>query len=1101
MSDAGPDAKIACSPEDDYPNSAMIDGARRKRVRGLAVAPLLLALFGCARSDAPSPPEITGGVADLSGWDFATDGIVALDGNWEFLPEQFLQGAEFSGQRPLNVSVPGGWSGAVDESGGRPFADGCGSGTYRLRLQLPDDYGSVLALHLPRLYTASEVDIDGQLVQTFGVLSKTAEDAEPEPHANIIVFHPASSEVEIVARISNFHFRDGGIRHSVLLGLPRQIQEQHENRLDQDLFLAGAYLIMGFYHILLFALRRSDFSPLSFGLACVALAVRQTLVWEFSLPALFPQPGYELYLRLEYLTMLVVPASVWVYVRLLFPEEYPAPVLRLLLLLSAALSLFTLFAPTVVFSRYLIVYQLLLLAGSCISAAFIGLALKRRRPGSALISVGVLVTLAGTLAVILYYMGFTQFGDYGRYSLLGFIACNAALISVRYERAFRTVKRLSGELSSKNEELTRLDRLKDDFLANTSHELRTPLNGIIGITESVLSGASGSLNESTRQNLRLVASSARRLNNLVNDVLDFSRLRHADLALRPVAVDLDSVIEVVLSLSQPLLTDRPIELRHLRKPDLPPVLADEDRVEQILHNLVGNAVKFTKQGHISVGASLLPAAPGREAYVEIFVEDTGIGIPPDKQSMIFESFTQADGSISREYGGTGLGLSISRRLVELHGGAIALASTPGRGSRFSFTLPVANEQTAVVRSDKSAKRSVGQPALPEEQLEVFGGDDTAPPSGHILIVDDDPVNLQVLRNHLLLERYRVTYASNGREGLLALEKNPEIDLVLLDVMMPGLTGYEVARIIRETRSTTELPIILLTARTRINDLVTGLESGANDYLTKPFDARELLARVRTMLELRRAARTQTSLEALRAELELARTIQQSLLPDTVPSIPGLEVAVRYRSMELVGGDFYDIRTTESGAGFLIADVSGHGVPAALIVSIVKTAFWFEKEHLATPAELLSSMNRILTGNIKSEFVTACYAYVDLEQKRLLVANAAHPSLLLLKRDGTPVREIRPRGRLLGFFDEISFQTESLQLEAGDRLLLYTDGIFEAENENQELYGEERLHAFCQQKEGLRADAFADGLLETLMDWSGGAESIQDDIALIVVDVL
>ena len=390
-----------------------------------------------------------------------------------------------------------------------------------------------------------------------------------------------------------------------------------------------------------------------------------------------------------------------------------------------------------------------------------------------------------------------------------------------------------------------------------------------------------------------------------------------------------------------------------------------------------------------------------------------------------------------------------------------------------------------------AEDRVATSTLPAHQTET---------SYHILIVDDDPVNLQVLKNHLTLNNHIVTEALSGHKALTYFDEGKVFDLILLDVMMPGLTGYEVCRILRENHSQSELPVIMLTAKNRVSDLVVGLESGANDYLTKPFDSRELLARVNTMIQLKEAAKSQTDLAMFRNEMEMAREIQQSLLPQTIPKIKGLDISTRYRSMINVGGDFYDFRVHADGIGTIIADVSGHGIPAALIVSVVKMAFWFQKENLKSPDDLFKSMNEILKGNIGKEFVTASYFFIDLQQKKLITGNAGHPPLLVWKKDRNELHSLRPMGRLLGISAAPAFDTSEISLDSGDRVLIYTDGVYEAVNADRDQYGMERLQAFVTEKARLSGDEFAEKLIETVTVWSGGADKIDDDIALIVVDV-
>ena len=260
------------------------------------------------------------------------------------------------------------------------------------------------------------------------------------------------------------------------------------------------------------------------------------------------------------------------------------------------------------------------------------------------------------------------------------------------------------------ERLQTIDRLKDQFLANTSHELRTPLNGIIGLAESLKDGASGELPAEARGDLNLIVHSGKRLTNLVNDLLDFSKLKNHELVLQQKPIDLYSIVDVVLLLSRSLAKDKSIELINEVDPQLPLVEADENRLQQILNNLVSNGIKFTEEGSVRVSAR----QEGQQVVVQ--VRDTGIGIPKEKFATIFQEFEQADGSISREFGGTGLGLTITKQLVEAHGGTIALDSTVGEGSVFSFSLPISEGRrshfptsfggTCLVRfSAHAAKRS------------------------------------------------------------------------------------------------------------------------------------------------------------------------------------------------------------------------------------------------------------------------------------------------------------------------------------------------------------------------------------------------------------
>ena len=406
------------------------------------------------------------------------------------------------------------------------------------------------------------------------------------------------------------------------------------------------------------------------------------------------------------------------------------------------------------------------------------------------------------------------------------------------------------------EQFARVDKLKDQFLANTSHELRTPLNGIIGLSESLLETTK---EDARREDLNLIISSGKRLANLVNDILDFSKLRNQEIELQQKNIGLRSLVNVVLRNNQPLLAGKSLELINEVPPDLPLIRADENRLQQIFYNLIGNAIKFTEKGHIRVTAQPLSQksvlAPD---MIQITVEDTGIGIPENKRAVIFQEFEQADGSIAREFAGTGLGLSISKKMVELHGGKMWVSSEIGRGSQFFFTLPVSKELTPNSTSPTSTMRpelfsseedstSKTNSTKAEENAPIISPNSA---SLHLLVVDDEPINQKVLRNQLS-SLYKITSAMNGEEALQLLEREEKFDLVLLDVMMPRMSGYEVCQRIRQKYLPNELPIIMVTAKNQIMDLVEGLETGANDYVTKPFSKDEFLARIRTHLDLHR----------------------------------------------------------------------------------------------------------------------------------------------------------------------------------------------------------------------------------------------------------
>ena len=423
------------------------------------------------------------------------------------------------------------------------------------------------------------------------------------------------------------------------------------------------------------------------------------------------------------------------------------------------------------------------------------------------------------------------------------------LVSAFYYFRLRQHKKMASFEKEKNQKLLQIDQLKDQFLANTSHELRTPLNGIIGLSESLIDGVTGKLPQSTIENLQLIASSGKRLSSLVNDILDFSKAKSKDLKLEIKPVNAYVIADVVTRSSRVLIGDRPITIENKIDKELPRVMADENRLQQIFFNLIGNAIKFTEQGKITLHAEQ------KNDELLIKIEDSGIGIPEDKHEIIFKTFEQLDATETRSYGGAGLGLAVTKELVELHGGKISVISSPGQGSTFQFSMPI-DHYPVSAQIEFPVRAPAILPDLPAviPILETTNGRkannlSSTLPVISVLIVDDEIVNIKVLENHLTLHGYQVDKAYTGVEALQKI-KEKTYDLVILDVMMPNMSGFDLCIKIRELYLMNKLPVIMLTAKNSISDLLRGFESGVNDYLTKPFSKDELLSRIKTHLRLK-----------------------------------------------------------------------------------------------------------------------------------------------------------------------------------------------------------------------------------------------------------
>ena len=473
-------------------------------------------------------------------------------------------------------------------------------------------------------------------------------------------------------------------------------------------------------------------------------------------------------------------------------------------------------------------------------AALIVLAITRRRSrnleplGLAFLAVFLAVGLRATARTVAG--GLTDGGNPGLFlaidwigacAALGFLALRhrygifieSASIVREYEHEFAEKEREARSLAQINEELRRLDELKSEFLAMVSHELRTPLTAIVGYSRLLLRQVHGPLTPKQTEQQEAIFRSAQRLTDLINELLDVSRLESGRVELSPRPTDARSIVDQAMAVVTVAAQAKRIALVNALGPDTPAVHADPERLQQILVNLLSNAVKFTPDaGRVTVSA-------GRHKdHVWIAVQDTGVGIPREEVARIWDPFYQVESTLRRRHGGSGLGLTIVRRLVELHGGLVRAESDgQDKGSRFTFTVPVSTEPVAPEPA-----------AVQEVRIErVLTG-------RRVLIVEDEPDNQDLLRT--VVEELlggTATVCSDGERAVFeAVERPPA--LILLDLMLPSLSGWEVARRLRQNQRTKDIPIIAVTALARPQERESAMHAGCDGYLSKPFSPDDVM---------------------------------------------------------------------------------------------------------------------------------------------------------------------------------------------------------------------------------------------------------------------
>lgn len=832
-------------------------------------------------------PEIVDGVLDLRGWDLQQQPSISLDGEWKFYPNKLYtyKDEERLTDEATLVQVPGDWQSAFANQSDTAI----GYGTYELRI-LTDPLEKPISLWVRKIEASSTIETNGFVEGYIGMPAETAENYEPQKISYTHTYYEiGQQELVVLIRASNFEnpFK-GGILDSIQFGSQASIDNERWYSIGFQLITFVVLMLHGLYSLILYVFNRERallvFCLLSF-VASITIVADHDNVLMMWIPL-----NYEWAMKVRLISYVWVTFFIYYSLRkfsLITTVNKLDLVYKCLL---AAYSLFIMVAPTewLHASMYIKVFSLLYLWPIGWSVYFAVYMYVKDQYGK-----GTIFLLMAAVAVIFNVLcgWLLEFVVYYPIDILAAIICFSTFWFKQYMNNVAENLKL-------NKRLREADKLKDQFLTNTSHELRTPLHGIMNIAETVLNHEEH-LSEKGQRDMKLLVTISRRMSSLLVDLLDAVKLKEHRIKLKRQPLQIQSIVPGVINMLGFLHEHKPIRIVMKIDQSLPAVVADEKRLVQIIYNLLHNAIKFTEKGTITISAER------RNEVVWFRVADTGIGMDEETVSKIFLPYEQGAYGID-DGRGVGLGLTICHQLVELHGGELIVQSELGKGSVFSFSLPLAHVP-ALISTYEVKDTALTEPiytgmldtAVTTQTNTVIEKQSSDGRMIHILAVDDDPVNLNVLKSILSTEPYVIKTADSADEALQLLGKE-QWDLLIADVMMPGMSGYDLTRKVREQYSLSELPVLLLTARTQPSDIYAGFLSGANDYVTKPVDGLELKYRIRALTGLKQSINELLRMEAAYLQAQ----IQPHFIFNTLNSIMALSM-IDTEKMNKLGEAFAD----------------------------------------------------------------------------------------------------------------------------------------------------------------------------------------------------
>lgn len=799
---------------------------------------------------------IENGELDLRNAHVEEDAIISLDGEWEFYPSTFLMNdREQAESERTYIDVPSDWSAHVSPEDREQSTYGFGS--YRLRILVDPEDDTTYSIRVTSVRSASEIYVNGKLRGHSGEVGKDEQSYVANNIPYSVTFTADDGVIDLVMHVANFKdSRSSGLSRSIKFGTVESLSDHTSLSIGLQQAIFVILVLHSLYAIIMFLLGNRDKRLVYFSLFVLSSILMLTLGHEEKLLHIWWRLDYAFAFRLTNMSLIGIGYFLLKCVEGQLSDGWRKPVkIYALACLLSVVSILLL--PVDVFLPIQSIFFALTGFSFVLSIYTIFRTSIKQLNRNLLLLLSLIAFISN-----LFWTSFHMFAGikviYYPFDLIIAVICIAAFWFRHYFEVHKEVKAVSASLQE-------ADRTKDEFLANTSHELRNPLHAVLNMSHVVLDREKDRIEQESVRDLETVLSVGRRMSIMLDDLLDVVSLKENRIRLKKTMFSVPSITYGVFDMLDSMTKGKPVQFLNKLTPDFPSVYADENRVIQVLFNLVHNAVKYTNEGTITIDGYVR----NKRAY--IVVEDTGIGMNPDEVHAIFDAYEQAKGQVTMIEGGFGLGLSISKQLVELHGGELSVQSDRGKGSTFTFSLPLATDaHEEDVAGEVAAVTEERKIALgPSDQNRALVIDEQLPEERpHILVVDDDPVNLEVVESILSTKNYAMTLVTSGEQALGKLHAR-EWDLVISDVMMPEMSGYALTHEIRKKFTITELPVLLLTARNQLKDIENGFLSGANDYVAKPVDALELRARVRALTSLKRTMREHLHMESawLQAQIQ------------------------------------------------------------------------------------------------------------------------------------------------------------------------------------------------------------------------------------------